>query len=89
MDIKVKDSVKLTKTKGINFLFENKRLKKNKPWLGDLFSFLYDRIMEKSVFPKKFNASFEKHYKILSKILLNISDKVIIEFATGSGLNSK
>ncbi|MFW6124476.1 MAG: class I SAM-dependent methyltransferase [Acidobacteriota bacterium] len=85
-NIKIKDSVRITKKNGINHLLDdNNKLIKNKPWLGDLFSFLYDRIMEKSVFPKKFNGSIEEHYKILRKIFKDISDKTIIEFATGSG----
>ena len=84
--IKIKDSVRLSRKNGINFLLDNNnKLIKNKPWLGDLFSFLYDRIMEKSVFPKKFSASLEEHYKILGKIFENVSGKTIIEFATGSG----
>lgn len=84
--IKIKDSVKITEKNGINHLLDdNNKLIKNKPWLGDLYSFLYDRIMEKSVFPKKFNASIEKHYKILGKIFENINDKIIVELATGSG----
>lgn len=84
--IKMKDSIHISRKRGINFLLDknNKRIK-NKPWLGDLFSFLYDRIMEKSVFPKKFNASIETHYIILSEIFKPITDKTIIEFATGSG----
>lgn len=84
--IKIKDAVKISNRNGINYLFDNNnRLIKNKPWLGDLFSFLYDWIMKKSVFPKKFNASIEEHYAILKKIFEDISDKTIIEFATGSG----
>lgn len=84
--IQIKDSVRITKKKGINHLLDdNNKLIKNKPWLGDLFSFLYDYIMGKSVFPKKFNASIEEHYKILIKIFQYISNKTIIEFATGSG----
>ena len=64
--IKIKDSVNITRKNGLNRLLDDKnKLIKYKPWIGDLFSFLYDRIMEKSVFPKKFNASIEKHYKIL------------------------
>ena len=59
--------------------------KKQKPWLGDMFSFLYDRIMEKSVFPKKFNASIDKHYGILKNEFENIRNARVIEFATGSG----
>lgn len=84
--IRIKDSVGVTTKNGINFLLDkNNKQIKNKPWLGDLFSFLYDNIMEKSVFPKKFNASVVEHYKIMGKIFENVSDKVIIEFATGSG----
>jgi SAM-dependent methyltransferase len=84
--IKIKGSVRITKKNGINHLLDdNNKVIKNKPWLGDLFSFLYDRIMKKSVFPKKFNASIEAHYKILGEIFENVSDRVIIEFATGSG----
>ncbi len=84
--IKIKDSLKITRKKGINFLVDhNNKLIKNKPWLGDIFSFLYDRIMEKSVFPKKFNASMETHYRILENTFKNVSDKTIIEFGTGSG----
>lgn len=85
-EIRIKDSVDIIKKNGINFLLDNNnKLIKNKPWIGDLFSFLYDRIMEKSVFPKKFGASFQEHYKILRTIFKGISDKTIIEFALGSG----
>lgn len=84
--ILIKDTVRIAKKNGIIFLLNNNnKLTKTKPWLGDLFSFLYDRIMERSVFPKKFNASFNEHYKILGEIFENITDKSIIEFATGSG----
>lgn len=84
--IKIKGSVRITKKNGINHLLDdNNKVIKKKPWLGDLFSFLYDWIMKKSVFPKKFNASIEEHYKILKKKFENTSNKAIIEFATGSG----
>lgn len=84
--IKIKDSVRIARKNGVNFLLDNNgKLIKNKPWLGDLFSFLYDRIMERSVFPDKLDASIEEHYKILGKIFEDMSGKVIIEFATGSG----
>lgn len=84
--IAIKDSVRITEKKGINFLRDaNDKLIKHKPWLGDLFAFLYDRIMEKSVFPKKFNALMEEHYKILGELFENIHGKIIVELATGSG----
>jgi len=84
--IKIKETIRISNKKGINYLLDkNNKLVKNKPWLGDIFSFFYDRIMEKSVFPKKFNASIDLHYKILGEIFKKISDKTMIEFAAGSG----
>ena len=41
--------------------------------------------MEKSIFPKKFDGSINKHYQILKKELNNVHHKKILEFATGSG----
>ncbi|MBN1151503.1 class I SAM-dependent methyltransferase [candidate division WOR-3 bacterium] len=83
---KIKDSVKIIRKNGINFILDDKnRIIKKKPWLGDLFSFLYDKIMKNSVFPKRLSASFKEHYKILEKIYENIENKTILEFATGSG----
>ena len=66
-------------------LDENEKIVKFKPWLGDAFSFLYDRIMQKSIFPKKFNTSILEHYKILQNELSHYKNKNIIEIATGSG----
>ncbi len=44
----------IIKKQGINYLRdENGKIKKYKPWLGDLFSFLYDRIMVKSLLHDK------------------------------------
>lgn len=56
-----------------------------KPWLGDAFSFLYDSIMSRSIFPKKFGADMEKHYELLSQELEGVHDKSVLELATGSG----
>ena len=56
-----------------------------KPWLGDSFAFLYDAIMKKSVFPRKFGADMERHYLILRQELENIQKKRVLELATGSG----
>ncbi len=47
--------------KNIHYVLDEKgHIIKYKPWLGDIFSFLYDRIMEKSIFPEKFDADIEK-----------------------------
>ncbi|MGM0666391.1 MAG: class I SAM-dependent methyltransferase [Bacteroidota bacterium] len=84
--MKIRESVKIISKNGICYILGNNgKVKKYKPWLGDLFSFLYDRIMQKSVFPKKFNASIDEHYNILKKEFENIHNTRIIEFATGSG----
>ena len=74
------------KKHGINYLIDkNGKIKKLKPWLGDIFSFLYDRIMEKSIFPKLFNWNIDKHFEILEKEFKNLHNLKIIEIATGSG----
>ena len=78
------------KKKGINYLVEgNGKIKKFEPWLGDMFSFLYDRIMEKSIFPKLFNGDIYKHFEILKREFKDIHNKEIIEIATGSGTISE
>jgi ubiquinone/menaquinone biosynthesis C-methylase UbiE len=64
---------------------ENGKLKKYKPWLGDIFSFLYDQIMEKSIFPKKFRGDINKHFEILKNEYRNLRHSNILEIATGSG----
>ena len=74
------------KRQGINHLIdENGKILKFKPWLGDIFSFMYDRIMEKNIFPKLFNGDISKHFEILKKEFENIHNLNIIEIATGSG----
>src|SRR6056297_427141 len=84
--IQLKNGRKVQKKKQINYLVDNRgKLVKYKPWLGDLFSFLYDRIMEKSVFPKKFEASANRHIEILKDELRDIHGRIILEVATGTG----
>ncbi len=77
---------KLKKRRGIYYMTGLKgKVIKYKPWLGDMFSFLYDRIMEKSIFPKKFNGSIDKHLNILKEEFTDTHLKNILEIATGSG----
>jgi len=72
--------------KNLHYVLDQKgHIKKYKPWLGDVFSFLYDRIMEKFIFPRKFNASLEKHIDILKNESRDIHHARILEIATGSG----
>jgi ubiquinone/menaquinone biosynthesis C-methylase UbiE len=61
------------------------KLRRYQPWLGDSVAFLYDLIMDKSVFPKKFGADRQKHLAILSELLSGIHHKQVLELGTGSG----
>jgi len=80
----------ITKKQKINYLKdENEKTIKFKPWLGDIFSFLYDRIMEKSIFPKLFNGNICKHFEALNMEFENLHNLKIIEIATGSGTISE
>ncbi len=79
-------SVNIVEKKKIYYVLDkNGKPIKYKQWLGNVFSFLYDRIMEKSVFPKKLSGSIQKHFEILKKELQNTHNKNILEIATGSG----
>jgi len=75
----------ITKKGLIYQLDEKGRTKKQKPWLGDVFSFAYDGAMANNVFPKKFGASMEKHYEILRSLFTGVTDKEIVEMAAGNG----
>ena len=84
--IKIKPSITVVDKNGIYHIVDHEgRIKTYKPWLGDILSFLYDGIMKKSVFPKKFNASIDRHYEILNREFRDINHKTIIELACGSG----
>jgi ubiquinone/menaquinone biosynthesis C-methylase UbiE len=82
----LKNKIKAIEKNGLYYIVgEKSRLLKFKPWLGDAFSFLYDFIMENSIFPKKFGGDINQHYKILSKELKGVHKKRVLELATGSG----
>ena len=87
--MEIKESIKVIKKNDIFFLLDqNGRVRKFKPWLGDMFSFLYDRIMVKSVFPKKFKGSIERHFEILKAEYQKITGSNVLEIATGSGFTA-
>jgi len=83
---KLKAAFSVKQNKKVFYLLDDKKqIKTFKPWLGDMFSFLYDRFMSYSIFPKKFNGSIQKHFEILKNEFQNIHNKNILEIATGSG----
>ena len=82
----LKNGIRVIKKKGLHYIVgDGGNLAKFKPWLGDAFSFLYDFIMEKSIFPKKFGGDMNQHYEILRKELQDVHQKHVLELATGSG----
>jgi ubiquinone/menaquinone biosynthesis C-methylase UbiE len=86
MTIKLKSDIQVTQKKELHYIVESgNRLMRFKPWLGDCFSPLYDAIMRKSVFPKKFGADLNKHYATLAQMLADIRGSQVLELAAGSG----
>jgi ubiquinone/menaquinone biosynthesis C-methylase UbiE len=87
--MKIKESVNVICKNNINYILNEKgKIKKFKSWLADMFSFLYDRIMEKSVFPKKFGGSISKHFDILKDEYQDFHGKYLLEIAAGSGFSA-
>lgn len=63
MTVKTKAGITLVQKNGLNFMVEDgHRPRRFRPWPGDSFSFLYDRIMKDSVFPRKFGGDTGWHY---------------------------
>lgn len=60
-------------------------VKRFKPWLGDMASFLYDPVMTRFIFPKKLGADMNRHYEILREELAPIGQARVLELAAGSG----
>lgn len=82
----LKSGIQAIRRKDLLFIAENEHsVKRFKPWLGDAFSFLYDYIMENSIFPKKFGGDVTIHYEILSGELHDVQRKHVLELATGTG----
>jgi ubiquinone/menaquinone biosynthesis C-methylase UbiE len=82
----LKEEKIISSSHGLNYFLDEKRRKvRYRPWLGDSLGFLYDLIMEKNIFPKKFAASLEKHYQILGEMLQDVHNMEVLELAIGSG----
>lgn len=82
----LKQTTQTIKKRGIHYILQHDgKTRRFKPWLGDSFSFLYDAIMEKSVFPKKFGGNMSRHFEILQQALQDIHNRHVLELATGTG----
>lgn len=84
--IMLKSGIDILNKRGLIYLLDKKGEKITyAPWLGDRFSILYDFLMKKNVFPKKFNADIGLHYQILKEVLSEVKNRNILELAAGSG----
>jgi SAM-dependent methyltransferase len=82
----LKKDTKVINKKGLKYVIgPDGRPLRFKPWIGDSFSFLYDFIMRKSIFPKKFGGDMAEHYDILRQELKGVRGMSVLELATGSG----
>lgn len=80
-----RSGIRVIKKKDLCYIAESgNTVKRLKPWIGDSFAFLYDFIMKKSIFPKKFGGDISKYYEIFSQELNSVHGKRILELATGS-----
>ena len=86
MAAKIKPNIEIVRKNGLYYIAEDgNRPRRFKPWLGDSFSFLYDRIMKNSIFPKKFGGDIQKHEQIMTQTLTGTRGKRVLELAAGSG----
>lgn len=82
----LKSGIKTMEKRGLIYLTDDKgRRISYTPWLGDCFAGLYDLLMEKNVFPKKFGADIDLHYAILREMLKDVENMDVLELAAGSG----
>ncbi len=82
----LKEDTKVVRKKGLNYVVgtDGKPLR-FKPWIGDSLSFVYDSIMKRSIFPKKFGSDMTAHHDVLRQELKAIREKRVLELAAGGG----
>jgi len=81
----LKEGVRIKQKGSIGRVYHSGDEKRARPWMGNLMAFLYDPIMTRSMFPKKFEASYEKHLEFLRSQLSGFHGADVLELATGSG----
>ncbi len=81
----LKEGVRIEQKGGICRVYQWGDKKRARPWMGEVMALLYDPIMTTSMFPKKFEASYEKHLEFLRSQLSGFHGADVLELATGSG----
>jgi ubiquinone/menaquinone biosynthesis C-methylase UbiE len=86
MSTSLKPGIRVIQKGSLYFqVYDQGRLIRFQPWLGDAFAFLYDFSMTHSIFPKKFRADIDRHTAILSQALGDVHGQQVFEIGTGSG----
>jgi SAM-dependent methyltransferase len=82
----LKPGIQFSHSRHVRYIVDQRgRPIRYKPWLGDAFAFLYDGIMRRSIFPKKFGGDLDRHLDILKHALGHIHNRRVLELATGTG----
>jgi SAM-dependent methyltransferase len=81
----IKAGIRTITRNHLDYIVEKGKVTRSRPWLADAFSCLYDFVMKRFIFPRKFGANITKHYDILREELKDIHGKRVLELATGSG----
>ncbi|HTX72661.1 MAG TPA: class I SAM-dependent methyltransferase [Rectinemataceae bacterium] len=71
--------------KGISRVELDGRRLSVRPWMGGGLAPFYDAIMENSLFPGTFGASYQVHMATLAAMIGSIHEKRVLELGTGSG----
>ena len=81
----IKKELLFVKKHNISYQVKNGKKLRHPPWIGNLLSLQYDKIMEKDIFPKKFMADIQKHFIFLKEEYSDLNNLEILEIACGSG----
>lgn len=86
MEVMMDHETSVVKVKGLNYpIGKDGRPVRAKPWMGNVFSLLYDFAIKRSIFPKKFGSDMQEHHRILRQALAGVRGKRVLELAAGSG----
>lgn len=85
-DFPLKDGLRQTERKGVKYVLDAEgRTLTCKPWLVDVVPFIYDRVMEAVVLPRKLGADLARHFGILREMTHGLVTARVIDVAAGSG----
>jgi len=82
----LKQPLRAVEKRGLNHVLDERgKPRRYKAWLGDCLAFLYDRIMEKSVFPRTLGSDMDRHFAALGDALAGVHGQRVLDVAAGTG----